>query len=180
MIINFNKIKKAVLSGIMAMLMLILNCMPVFAVEDVDYVMVEFQEKKEAGLEVYELTDQYGNMAGYYEPFSDTNPEPASPRYTSTINWTISGNHNVVGVNRYTLGEGSKIYVKISQSKTGSSTLGLYNQDEDHRYWFPKTTTTDGWSGTITLSSNISTGVYGFAIKNESSDSITYTGYYTL
>ena len=140
----------------------------------------EFEEKRENGLEVYELLDDNGNFMGYYEPYSETNPEPVkTARYTANINWEIPAGKYSYGENQYTLSSGSKIQVSISQSQTGTSYLTFQNRTSNSSLRFTNTKVTNGWKGTVVLG-NISSAVYSFGIENASSVTITYTGSYSL
>ena len=135
---------------------------------------------RENGLEVYELLDDNGNFMGYYEPYSETNPEPVkTARYTANINWEIPAGKYSYGENQYTLSSGSKIQVSISQSQTGTSYLTFQNRTSNSSLRFTNTKVTNGWKGTVVLG-NISSAVYSFGIENASSVTITYTGSYSL
>lgn len=141
----------------------------------------EFLNKQQAGLEVYELLDENGTFLGYYEPYSESNPEPKrSARYGSSVNWTVPANKVTYGENQYTLSSGAKIQVNISQSRTGTSYLTFFNRKTNSPVRFTTTKVTNGWNGTIILNDTFKTSTYSFGIENASKNSITYTGTYSL
>ncbi len=141
----------------------------------------EYKEKKEMGLEVYELLDENGQFIGYYEPYSESNPAPMKmARYGSNINWTIKSGKYVYGVNQYTLSAGKKMNVNIAQSRTGTSYLTFHNRTSNSSLRFTNTKVTNGWNGTVTFGASMSTAVYSFGIENASANTITYTGSYSL
>ncbi len=142
----------------------------------------EFRDKKAAGIEVYELIDENGNMVGYFEPYSDSNPAPSStimPRYTSLIDITVAAGDTVVGSNQYALQAGDEIQLDISQDIEGKSYLRFKNRDTNSYIRFLKTQTTNGWQGTLHLT-GIESASYSFGIENASSKEITYSGTYSL
>lgn len=147
---------------------------------ETDEVMQEYQEKKAAGIEVYLLTDDEGNVLGYYEPAVRGENHSVMPRYTANVNWTLEARSYGRGNNVYTLGGGSRIEVNISQNVEGASCIELYNTDTDEYAVLQTTETTNGWDGTIVLRSIFPSGTYSFAIHNKSSKTITYTGYYIV
>lgn len=151
------------------------------AVEKVEeQVNIEYLEKKEAGLEVYELLDENGMFIGYYEPYSESNPEPVKmARLGSSISWEVPSGKYVYGTNIYDLSDGVKIYVNITQSIKGTSYLTFHNRSTNSSLRFTNTKVDNGWKGTITLAS-IKTAKYSFGIENASSKSITYMGSYSL
>ncbi len=131
--------------------------------------------------ETIALTDENGDICAYYTPYSDTNPEPTiKPRYTSNINWTINAGRYTVGDNQYTLSSGISIQINVSQSKTGKSYIILYNRSTNTYKYLTNTETTNGWNGTINLGNNFNGGLYSIGIANLSSNTITYSGSYSL
>lgn len=137
----------------------------------------EYQEKKAAGQEIYDLVDENGNLWGYFE--KDANA--SFMRYGSNIDWTINSNYRKYGVNQYTLSAGAQIHVNITQSRTGTSYLCFYNHSTGSYVKFTKTKTSNGWVGKIVvLGSGVSSGVYSFGIQNSSSNTIRYSGTYSL
>lgn len=141
--------------------------------------MQEYLEKVAAGVEVYPLIDEEGVLVGYYEPNREDNVNAVMPRYSTNINWTLESYQYGFGENIYTLTSGDKIYVNIAQSVSGTSYIGLYNTSTDKLSYFTGTETTNGWNGTITLV-DVSQATYRFAISNQSENTITYKGYYSL
>lgn len=114
----------------------------------------DFEQKKAAGMDVYELIDDNGNIIGYFEPYSDINPAPSSqiiPRYASLVDVTVAARDTVVGSNQYSLQAGDEMQLDISQSTEGKSYL-----------------------------TGIETATYSFGIENASSKEITYSGTYSL
>lgn len=175
---------KQILFSLTLVMVFFINIHPVMAQEisneSKNAIWNEFEEKRENGLEVYELLDDNGNFMGYYEPYSETNPEPVKTvRYTANINWEIPAGKYSYGENQYTLSSGSKIQVSISQSQTGTSYLTFQNRTSNSSLRFTNTKVTNGWTGTVVLG-NISSAVYSFGIENASSVTITYTGSYSL
>lgn len=175
---------KQILFSLTLVMVFFINIHPVMAQEisneSKNAIWNEFEEKRENGLEVYELLDDNGNFMGYYEPYSETNPEPVkTARYTANINWEIPAGKYSYGENQYTLSSGSKIQVSISQSQTGTSYLTFQNRTSNSSLRFTNTKVTNGWTGTVVLG-NISSAVYSFGIENASSVTITYTGSYSL
>ena len=175
---------KQVRRSVTLVMVFFINIHPVMAQEisneSKNAIWNEFEEKRENGLEVYELLDDNGNFMGYYEPYSETNPEPVkTARYTANINWEIPAGKYSYGENQYTLSSGSKIQVSISQSQTGTSYLTFQNRTSNSSLRFTNTKVTNGWKGTVVLG-NISSAVYSFGIENASSVTITYTGSYSL
>ena len=175
---------KQILFSLTLVMVFFINIHPVMAQEisneSKNAIWNEFEEKRENGLEVYELLDDNGNFMGYYEPYSETNPEPVkTARYTANINWEIPAGKYSYGENQYTLSSGSKIQVSISQSQTGTSYLTFQNRTSNSSLRFTNTKVTNGWKGTVVLG-NISSAVYSFGIENASSVTITYTGSYSL
>ena len=127
------------------------------------------------------MIDENGDFMGYYEPYSEHNPEPMiMPRYASNVNWTIKAGRYDYGVNQYTLGAGMKMNVNISQSRTGTSYLTFQNRTSNSSLRFTNTKVTNGWNGTITFGPSVSTALYSFGIENASANTITYTGTYSL
>jgi len=174
---------KQILFSLTLVMVFFINIHPVMAQEisneSKNAIWNEFEEKRENGLEVYELLDDNGNFMGYYEPYSETNPEPVkTARYTANINWEIPAGKYSYGEN-HTLSSGSKIQVSISQSQTGTSYLTFQNRTSNSSLRFTNTKVTNGWKGTVVLG-NISSAVYSFGIENASSVTITYTGSYSL
>lgn len=158
--------------------MVLANFMPVKAQESADNsAMAKYLEKKAAGSDLSEIYDEEGNVIAYFELFSESNPERPTPRYSSSISWTISSNTYSYGDNVYALAEGAIITVKISQSQTGASYLGLYDKNNSKFTYNKSSYTTNGWDGTMTV---IKSGLYSFGIKNASSSTITYSGSYSL
>lgn len=175
------KLNKKIISVMMALVLLTTNTVTIMAQENKDSIVDEIRKKKEAGLEVYELVDENGDIKGYYEPYSDANPEPVTPRYRAGVNWTIPAKTANFGTNEFGLGAGSKIEVNISQSRTGISYIRLLNAKTYESIKLVITETNNGWYGTINFGpSSIPTAVYAFGIGNASDYSITYTGTYTL
>ena len=175
---------KQILFSLTLVMVFFINIHPVMAQEisneSKNAIWNEFEEKRENGLEVYELLDDNGNFMRYYEPYSETNPEPVkTARYTANINWEIPAGKYSYGENQYTLSSGSKIQVSISQSQTGTSYLTFQNRTSNSSLRFTNTKVTNGWKGTVVLG-NISSAVYSFGIENASSVTITYTGSYSL
>ena len=166
---------KQILFSLTLVMVFFINIHPVMAQEisneSKNAIWNEFEEKRENGLEVYELLDDNGNFMGYYEPYSETNPEPVkTARYTANINWEIPAGKYSYGENQYTLSSGSKIQV---------SYLTFQNRTSNSSLRFTNTKVTNGWTGTVVLG-NISSAVYSFGIENASSVTITYTGSYSL
>ena len=164
---------KQILFSLTLVMVFFINIHPVMAQEisneSKNAIWNEFEEKRENGLEVYELLDDNGNFMGYYEPYSETNPEPVkTARYTANINWEIPAGKYSYGENQYTLSSGSKIQVSISQSQTGTSYLTFQNRTSNSSLRFTNTKVTNGWKGTVVLG-NISSAVYSFGIENASS-----------
>jgi len=163
---------KQILFSLTLVMVFFINIHPVMAQEisneSKNAIWNEFEEKRENGLEVYELLDDNGNFMGYYEPYSETNPEPVkTARYTANINWEIPAGKYSYGENQYTLSSGSKIQVSISQSQTGTSYLTFQNRTSNSSLRFTNTKVTNGWKGTVVLG-NISSAVYSFGIENAS------------
>lgn len=173
---------KSLVIMFMATLLLTMNGLHVMAQENTeDELLAEFWEKKEKGFEIYELTDENGKLIAYYEPYSETNPnlnEGIMLAYVSSINWEVQPGLYTWGENRYTLWEGMKIQVNISQSRIGLSYLTFHNTATGKSLRFTQTAVTNGWNGTITLV-DVS-GVFSFGIENASSNTIRYTGTYSL
>ena len=160
---------KQILFSLTLVMVFFINIHPVMAQEisneSKNAIWNEFEEKRENGLEVYELLDDNGNFMGYYEPYSETNPEPVkTARYTANINWEIPAGKYSYGENQYTLSSGSKIQVSISQSQTGTSYLTFQNRTSNSSLRFTNTKVTNGWKGTVVLG-NISSAVYSFGIE---------------
>ena len=167
---------KQILFSLTLVMVFFINIHPVMAQEisneSKNAIWNEFEEKRENGFEVYELLDDNGNFMGYYEPYSETNPEPVKTAIYPAGKYSY-------GENQYTLSSGSKIQVSISQSQTGTSYLTFQNRTSNSSLRFTNTKVTNGWKGTVVLG-NISSAVYSFGIENASSVTITYTGSYSL
>ena len=175
---------KQILFSLTLVMVFFINIHPVMAQEisneSKNAIWNEFEEKRENGLEVYELLDDNGNFMGYYEPYSETNPEPVkTARYTANINWEIPAGKYSYGENQYTLSSGSKIQVSISQSQTGTSYLTFQNRTSNSSLRFTNTKVTNGWKGTVVLG-NKSTAVNSFAKENASTVTITNTPTYRI
>ena len=151
-------------------------------IEISDPIYEEYLEKKANGYELYELIDEEGNIFGYYEPCTQEEIDQMPQlRYSSSINWTISAGSTSYGTNRYTLESGMQIHLNISQNRTGTSYLRFYDHDRNSYHRFLKTISTNGWSGIIfTFGDGLSYGTYSFGIENASSNTITYSGNYSL
>ena len=180
---TIKKIKTSIYFVLSVLLVFLIYESPCMA-HSIDYeskttVKVDFELKKCAGIEVYELLDENGTFMGYYEPYSDANPQPAPDRYGSSIDWTIGAGLYKYGVNQYTLSSGITMDINISQSITGTSYLTFQNRTTNSSLRFTNTMVTNGWNGTITFS-GISTAVYSFGIENASSSTIRYVGTYSL
>lgn len=164
-----------------ALLLSGLNSFSVMAQEEI-MTNTDFEQKKAAGMDVYELIDDNGNIIGYFEPYSDINPAPSSqiiPRYASLVDVTVAAGDTVVGSNQYTLQAGDEMQLDISQNTEGKSYLRFKNRDTNSYIRFLNTQTTNGWHGTLHLT-GIETATYSFGIENASSKEITYSGTYSL
>ena len=66
---------KQILFSLTLVMVFFINIHPVMAQEisneSKNAIWNEFEEKRENGLEVYELLDDNGNFMGYYEPYSE-------------------------------------------------------------------------------------------------------------
>lgn len=166
----------------MAAMLVIVNGIPVMAQENIDdQVYAEYNEKKEAGLEVYDLRDDDGNFMGYYEPYSEANPNPNDgimPHVVRSVDWTINAGRSGYSDEQFILVKGMTLGVNIRQSRTGRSYLLLYGVGTDIR--ITTTETTNGWDGTITFSYELVPGGYNFGIENASSNQIRYYGIYAI
>lgn len=179
---RYQRIKRSIITVMMAALMVIVNGIPVMAQENIDdKVYEEYNEKKEAGLEVFDLRDDDGNFMGYYEPYSESNPDPNEgimPHGVRSIDWTINAGRSSYSSEQYILIKGMTMEVDISQSRTGKSYLLLYGVGTNIR--ITTTETTNGWNGTITFSYELVPGGYSFGIENASSNQIRYSGIYII
>lgn len=180
---RYQMIKRSMITVMMAALMVIMNSIPVMAQENInDKVFTEYNSKKEAGMEVYDLRDDDGNFMGYYEPYSETNPNPNEgimPHPAYSIDWTIDPGRVKFSGEQFILINGMKMDVIVSQNRNGRSYLTFYRASTGTSLRFNNTETTNGWNGTITFS-GIAPGGYSFGIENNSLNPITYTGLYLL
>lgn len=144
----------------------------------------EISEKRAAGITVYELYTDDGEIMGYFEPLTETNVM-AMARYTvaNSYNWDldIPSKTSAKGDNIYSFVKGDTIIVNISQDPSGSgyaSYVGLYDRDNG-TYGFPENgATTIGWDGgTLTVGYS---GHFSFAIRNASNHTIHYQGTYSF
>lgn len=141
----------------------------------------EYIQKKNSGMDVYEITSQSGKFMGYYEPgFISNSDIMARTRIRYNIgNWTIPANTTSWTTTVHSWIKGDKISVNISQNHTGSNYggyLGLRDNDDGTVGIINGSHSTNGWvNGTITVGY---TGHFNFLIQNASSHSIVYSGYY--
>lgn len=157
---------------------ILLNSQSVAAQEIAEKDVVnEYLEKKENGVIMDEIYDEDGRLVAYYEPFSESNPMPVMPRWS--INWTVSPGYYMYSDEIKSMKTGTKVYVSITQNRTGSSYLTFCNRDTGNSLRFTNTLTTNGWNGTVTFV-NVSESRFSFGIENASSATITYSGTYTI
>lgn len=140
----------------------------------------EISEKRSAGITVYELYTDDGEIMGYFEPLTDANIMAiAAYAATSSYNWdlNIPSKTSAKGDNVYSFVKGDTISINISQNPSGTgyaSYVGLYDRDNGV-YGFPENgATTTGWiNGILTVGYS---GHFSFAIKNASDYTIHYQG----
>lgn len=141
----------------------------------------EISEKRAAGITVYELYTDDGEIMGYFEPFTETNVMAMARNTILHWNLDIPSKTNARGEHIYSFVKGDTIIVNISQDPSGSgyaSYIGLYDNDNG-TYSFPENgATTIGWDGgTLTVGYS---GHFSFAIRNASNNTIHYEGTYSF
>ena len=141
----------------------------------------EISEKRAAGITVYELYTDDGEIMGYFEPFTDANIM-AMTTYAIAYTWNhdISADSIAIAKGSHSFLAGDSIIVNISQDPSGAgylSRLGLYDRDNNTYSFSTDSTTTNGWNGALTVGYN---GHFSFAIENLSNVTIHYEGYYAF
>lgn len=142
----------------------------------------EYFEKKEAGIEIYEIIDNEGNLMGYFEPncVKEVNENARLGIKFDIGNWTIPGKTTSWTNRVHSLLKGDKITVNITQIQNGPnfpSYLVLRDNDNGTFAVINSSLTTNGWkNGTITVGYD---GHFNFGIQNVSTQSITYVGTYS-
>lgn len=181
---RYQRIKRSIITVMMAALMVIVNGIPVMAQENIDdNVFVEYTEKKEEGLEVYELKDDEGNFMGYYEPYSESNPDPNEgimPHPVLGIDWIVDPGSIALGDQQHIIIKGMKMEVRIAQNRFGKSYLVVRRLDTNTIFRVNGSETMNGWNGTITFQPGLYPGGYLFGIENASSMQISYNGIYSI
>lgn len=144
----------------------------------------EISEKRAAGITVYELYTDDGDIMGYFEPLTEANVMAMAgyaAKSSSSWNLDIPAKASAKGDNVYSFVKGDTITVNISQNPSGTgyaSYVGLYDRDNGV-YGFPESgATTTGWvNGLLTVGYS---GHFSFAIKNASDYTIHYQGTYSF
>lgn len=142
----------------------------------------EISEKRAAGITVYELYTDDGEIMGYFEPFTDTNIMAMTTyAITYTLNFDLSADSIGIAKSSHSFLAGDSITVNLSQDPSGAgylSRLGLYDRDNNTYGFATNSTTTNGWDGgSITVGRN---GHFSLAIENLSNVTIHYEGYYAF
>jgi hypothetical protein len=142
----------------------------------------EISEKRAAGITVYELYTDDGDIMGYFEPLTEANVM-AMAGYAADItyrwNCTLDSNQTGTASSSHSFIQGDTIIIDISQNPTGCiSYVGLYDNDTG-TYGFPASgSTINGWSnGRLTVGY---TGHFSLAIRNASFTTVHYEGYYAF
>lgn len=174
------RLTRVVFALLLAGCILMGNTPNVYAENDTFY--AEYLAKKAAGIEVYEIVSEDGVLMGYFQPYSDTNPQTVQAQTASTsyIDWEISANSHACGVNTYSLRQYDNVEVKISQSPSGAGCpgyIGLKDVDTGVYGFANETISTNGWDGVLLAAYD---GNFAFAIKNDSPYKIRYTGRYSI
>lgn len=178
------KLKAIIIVAMLCSNILLTDLPTVHAQNDSFDLEQEISEKRAAGITVYELLTDDGEIMGYFEPFTETNVM-AMARYTiaNSYNWNldIPAKTSAKGDNIYSFVKGDTIIINISQDPIGSgyaSYVGLYDRDNS-TYGFPENgATTMGWTnGVLTVGYS---GHFSFAIKNASDHTIHYEGTYSF
>ena len=119
---------------------------------------------------VYEILDSDGTVIAIYQ---DTKRE-AQPRVGWAIDWTVDAGVNTGADSRFSSYDGLNFSYDIDFSRTGSSKIGYAPHDQQRITWVEEST--DGFFGGFTFTKNV--GSVSLAIKNNSSNTITYSGVY--
>lgn len=119
---------------------------------------------------VYEILDSDGTVIAIYQ---DTKRE-AQPRVGWAIDWTVDAGVNTGADSRFSSYDGLNFSYDIDFSRTGSSKIGYARHDQQRITWVEEST--DGFFGGFTFTKNV--GSVSLAIKNNSSNTITYSGVY--
>ena len=90
------------------------------------------------------------------------------------IDWTVDAGVNTGADSRFSSYDGLNFSYDIDFSRTGSSKIGYARHDQQRITWVEEST--DGFFGGFTFTKNV--GSVSLAIKNNSSNTITYSGVY--
>lgn len=175
------KLKAIILAAMLCSSILLADLPNVHAQNDSFDLKQEISEKRAAGITVYELYTDNGEIMGYFEPFTDANIM-AMTTYAITYTWNhdISADSIAIAKGSHSFLAGDSIIVNISQNPSGAgylSRLGLYDRDNNTYAFSTDSTTTNGWNGALTVGYN---GHFSFAIENLSNVTIHYEGYYAF
>ena len=131
-------------------------------------------EMREVSNGVYEMLNEEGEVIAVYEEIEGD--DVLQSRASWTIDWTVKPGVQTAGSSRIESYAGLEFSHNIKFSRTGTSKIGIASHDEKYIYW--GATSTNGFEGVITI--NRAMGKVSLAIRNDSSNTITYTGSYTI
>ena len=92
------------------------------------------------------------------------------------INWVLPANSTSIGMSRFSLDAGAKIYVDWSWAPSDSVSWGIYDNMNDSRIWL-RISTLGPENGTITINTP---GVYSIIVRNNSRNSVNFTGNFEI
>lgn len=124
---------------------------------------------------IYEMIGEDGkHLATIYDV--PENEAAVQPRASWDFEWALQGGGKTHGNNVFNLNTSMVIYVDAKFSRTGTSYFGVYCTDNNTYYW-SEPAHENGFSFGIRVNF---AGNYSIAIKNASSNAITYTGNYWI
>lgn len=123
---------------------------------------------------VYEILDENGKAIATYETMEKEDVPQARTGWT--IDWALEPGVQTIGDSRIQSYDGFAFAHSIDFSQTGCSKIGVAAHDEQTIYW--SATSSDSFNGVLTVSQNM--GMVSLAMKNNSSDAITYSGVYYI
>ena len=127
-------------------------------------------ETREISDGIYEILDPDGTVIAIYGKAVHT----VQPRVGWEIDWTVDAGEYTGAKSRFESYDGLIFSYDIDFSRTGSSKIGYANHDKKTVTWVGEST--DGFDGAFSFAKNV--GSVSLAIKNNSSNTITYTGVY--
>lgn len=124
----------------------------------------------------YELAMPDGMVIGTFHKFDDE--DFAVPYTTYNVNWVVSAGGKAHSTTYIESAFGLTFTLSINTTPSGNTKIGFYRSNDRLWSWVPETFTSAPINGYFTL--NGSYGPVAMAIWNQSSNSIRYTGWFSV